>query len=77
MSVDKNMVEFYHNNKKMPDWIYYQLNGKSAEDNYIEQSKKYKEQILKQENAFEREIENMLGVTLEKALEDILSKLNY
>ena len=32
MNVDKKMVEYYHDNGQMPDWIYYQLNDKSAED---------------------------------------------
>ena len=33
---DPQMVEFYHDMGWMPDRYYYQLNGKSAEENYIE-----------------------------------------
>ena len=28
------MIEFYHNNRKIPDRYYNQLNGKSAQENY-------------------------------------------
>ena len=32
--MDKDQVELYHNLGLMPDWVYYQLNGKSANENY-------------------------------------------
>ena len=35
-----SMVEFYHNKGWMPDWAYYQQNGKSAMENFAEQTKK-------------------------------------
>ena len=38
--LDPQLVEFLHNSGKMPDRYYYQLNGKSAEENYIEQKRK-------------------------------------
>lgn len=38
--MDKEMSEYYHNKGMMPDWIYHQVNGKSAEENYIEQKRK-------------------------------------
>ena len=30
----KEEIEYYHNSGLMPDWIYYQVNGKTAEENY-------------------------------------------
>ena len=38
--MDYNMIEWYHDNGYMQDWAYYQQNGKSAQDNYIEQMNK-------------------------------------
>lgn len=32
--MNKREIEYYHNSGKMPDWAYYQVNGKSAEENY-------------------------------------------
>jgi len=34
--MDFNSIEWYHDNGYMPDWAYYQQNGKSAQENYIE-----------------------------------------
>jgi hypothetical protein len=28
------LLEYYHNTGKCPDWAYYQLNGKTAQENY-------------------------------------------
>ncbi|MBQ3428494.1 MAG: hypothetical protein IJH28_01820 [Mogibacterium sp.] len=35
-----SMVELYHNKGWMPNWAYYQQNGKSAMENYAEQTNK-------------------------------------
>ena len=43
---DPQMVEFYHDQGWMPDWAYYQLNGKSAQENYADQ----KSQIIDTDN---------------------------
>ena len=47
---DPKMVEFYHDQGKMPDWIYYQLNGKSAMENYIDQKRKMQKRFEEREN---------------------------
>ena len=39
-NLSPTMVEFYHNKGWMPDWAYYQQNGKSAMENYAEQTNK-------------------------------------
>ena len=38
---------------KLPDWAWYQLNGKSAEENLIEQRKKIYERFADQEDGEE------------------------
>lgn len=37
---DPKMVELYHDMGWMPDSAYYQLNGKSAQENYADQKRK-------------------------------------
>ena len=37
---DPQMVEMLHDMGKMPDKAYYQLNGKSAQENYADQKRK-------------------------------------
>ena len=39
-ALSPSMVEFYHNKGWMPDWAYYQQNGKSAMENFAEQTNK-------------------------------------
>lgn len=50
-SMDKDQVELYHNLGLMPDWVYYQLNGKSANENYRDivnkRNQAFKEELLK------------------------------
>ena len=49
--MDKDQVELYHNLGLMPDWVYYQLNGKSANENYRDivnkRNQAFKEELLK------------------------------
>ncbi len=39
-NLSPSMVEFYYNKGWMPNWAYYQQNGKSAMENYAEQTNK-------------------------------------
>ena len=45
-------IEYLHDTGKMPDWIYYQQNGKSATENYTriknEMRRKWREKLLMQ-----------------------------
>lgn len=36
MAFSKEMLEYLHDSGQMPDWAYYQQNGKSASENYRE-----------------------------------------
>ncbi len=47
---DPKMVEMLHDMGKMPDWVYYKLNGKSAMENYIDQKRKMQKQFMEREN---------------------------
>lgn len=82
MDNDKVMVELYHNNGLMPDWIYYQLNGKSAEENYRDiinkRSAIYREQIIKgkEKTELEKEIEKQAEKVIDKALDNIFKDFN-
>ena len=37
MAYSLEMIEWLHNTGRMPDWAYYQQNGKSADENYAAQ----------------------------------------
>ena len=49
MALTPEQIEWLHDNGKMPDWAYYQQNGKSPTMNLYEQTKKFKERVLKEE----------------------------
>ena len=44
--MNQKQIEFYRRMGYMPDWVYYQVNGKSALENYLEQKERiYAEQL--------------------------------
>ena len=51
--MDKSMIEYYHTRGSMPDRVYYQLNGRSAQENYIKQSAKLQENNLREKDLAE------------------------
>lgn len=75
-------IEWLHDNGKMPDWIYYQLNEKSLTENYHrfkQQQRLETMQKLEQrrrqaqaEKELEEQIEKKATAAIEKALEDLL-----
>ena len=86
ITMDKQMIEYYHDIGLMPDWWYYQVNGKSATENYLDminkRDKEFREELLRQKEKeemkkeLEKEFETKLEDTLEKALDDLLKKFN-
>ena len=48
--MDINQIENYHDLGHMPDWAYYQVNGKSPMENYIEQHRKILDWVRKQKS---------------------------
>ncbi len=39
-ALDSSIIEINHSNGRMPDRAYYQLNGRTAMENYIDQKRK-------------------------------------
>ena len=76
MAFTLEQIEWLHDNGWMPDWAYYQQNGKSAQANFAEQQRKIMEMEKKVEAEMEKkveaEIEKKLDKALEKALDDLL-----
>ena len=85
MALSKEQIEYLHDTGKMPDWIYYQQNGKSASENYREQKLKIKQRFndaVKEDQirseAAARAAESLredLENEIQKALEKIVGKL--
>ena len=84
MALTKEQIEWLHDHGKMPDWAYYQQNGKSATMNLYEQTKKFKERVLKEEQerqeeakrkAEEKKLEKQIEIQLEEAVQKALENL--
>ena len=79
--MDIKEIERLHDRGLMPDWWYYQVNGKSAEDNFEAQHKKIMEQYMARERekeeraAIEKYVNEVLEKKLEKCLEEALGSL--
>lgn len=74
-----DLLEYYHNTGKCPDWAYYQLNGKTAQENYnaiVARRHDYFQELLNQERLealVEKEVAERLEDTVADALEDIFA----
>ena len=90
MAFTSQEIEFYHDRGLMPDWAYYQQNGKSALENYREQKNKYVKKELKRQKIaqlkkdLEKQLYDALFVTLNQSREmlaaatadDIINSVN-
>lgn len=87
MAYSKEMIEYLHDTGKMPDWVYYQQNGKSLQENYNAQKLKQQKQIqellnnrrrreeeAKAEKELEAQIEKKVSETVENALKEVLKE---
>ena len=76
MGLTKEEIERLHDQGKMPDWIYYQVNGKSATENFDEQRRKIYDNLRKREEEkqqkqkLEKELQQLLEATLNDLLKD-------
>ena len=75
MAYSKEMIEWLHDTGRMPDWAYFQQNGKTAQENYVEATKRARERILKnyyeeKERAKKKEEEKTQMKELEKQIEE-------
>lgn len=65
-------IEELHESGKMPDWVYYQLNGKTAQENY----RKIQLKRQKQNETFILSVvKNMLSATVKTALDEIFKSM--
>ena len=74
MAYSKEMIEWLHDSGKMPDWAYYQQNGKTAQQNYTEATRRAKERLIaeynqQKEEARRREEQKKYEKELEKEIE--------
>ena len=60
--MDKSLIEYYHNRGTMPDWAYYQQNGKDAFENYVDQHK----HLYNLSGLEQRDLNFIVGKRLEK-----------
>lgn len=78
IKLDKKQIEYLHNAGLMPDRYYYQLNGKTVNENY--KTIKKKKQIDKELELYkarrkmeiDKQIEEELTPQIEKALDELL-----
>ena len=80
MFLYNNDIEKLHQSGQMPDWIYYQLNGKSIEENFAEIYNKRQEEMREKMLAerldakIEEEIDKIVPDMIDKAIKDIFGK---
>jgi hypothetical protein len=85
MALTPEQIEWLHDNGKMPDWAYYQQNGKTAQQNYADATRRARERIMKlyeeqqaeakrkeEEKKLEADIEKQVEKAIEKALDKLL-----
>lgn len=84
MAYTPEQIDWLWRNGKMPDWVYFQTNGKSAQENYILATERAKQRIIdnynrKQEETRRKEEskkqEKQLEKDIEKQLEQSLEKV--
>ena len=84
MAYTQEQIEWLWRNGKMPDWAYFQQNGKTAQENYVLATERAKQRIIdnynrKQEETRRKEEakkqEKQLEKDIEKQLEQSLEKV--
>lgn len=70
--MDVKDIEYLHNTGKMPDWAYYQQNGKTAQENFRDQRINFLDSDLKIQEILESKLEDVI----DKALNSVLEKIN-
>ena len=83
MALTPEQIEWLHDNGLMPDWAYYQQNGKSAQANFEAQTRKFKADCMKriveqerrkEEDRRRKEEEKALEAEIEKKAEAAIEK---
>lgn len=65
--LSQEMIEYLHNSGAMPDWAYYQQARRSPMLNLQEQTDKFLQKIML-ENDIEKQLEEKIGIELENLL---------
>lgn len=73
MALTLEQIEYLHDIGKMPDWAYYQQNGKTAQQNYTEQKRKMRKQLEERLNK-ERE-EKQMEEDMYKIMKRVIKKI--
>ena len=77
MSLTKEQIEYLHDSGLMPDMYYYQINGKSFQENYIsihrQRQQEYKKLLVERQQ--QKELEKHLDIAIEEAVEKAVGKL--
>lgn len=68
--MEQQMIERLHNAGKMTDIIYYQVNGKTAQENYAEILTKRQKQFKT-----DADFEKLIAEKVRQSLDDIFSRL--
>ena len=69
----EELIEYLHNSGAMPDWAYYQQARRSPMLNLQEQTDKFLQQIMN-ENDIQKQLEDKLGNELERLLSRFFEK---
>ena len=81
MAYTMEQIEYFHKMGMMPDWVYYQLNGKSAQDNYNDFRMKFYKEAREADRhnwtVFERECEEKATAAINDALEKIFDGFKF
>ena len=83
MAYTKEQIEYLHDIGKLPDWAYYQQNGKSAQENYITQIQKFRNELLEKqkqqqlEKEIEKQVEEQVNEAVERAIDDLFKDLDF
>lgn len=77
MSLTKEQIEYLHDSGLMPDMYYYQINGKSFQENYIsihrQRQLQYKKLLVEYQQ--QKQLEKDLDTVIEEAVDKALSKV--
>ena len=65
--LSEELIEYLHNSGAMPDWAYYQQTRRSPMLNLQEQTDKFLQKIML-ENDIEKYLEEKIGIELENLL---------
>lgn len=83
MTYSLEQIEWLHDNGYMTDCAYYQQNGKTAQENYIIQTQKFRNQLLERrkqeqlEKDIEKQVEEQVNEAVERAIDDLFKDLNF